>query len=235
MLINLRNALMAGKRKPTAKDYVQSGLVAMWDGIENAGWGVHDPNATEWKDLVGSYDLVQTQTAKITWDDDSCVFALNTDMYNSDFSTGYNAVLNGTWTAECVFSVTSTTSLNASIFGLGGNRTLWIFTNASTTIQSDKLANATLTDIGEGNLGQKNHVVATGDGRVYVNGVLYTQRATSTTARTGDTRIRFGLLPDFYSSGLVGHIFGNRFSTRNFTSAEIAANYAIDKERFGLP
>lgn len=23
----------------TAKDYVQDGLVAMWDGIENAGWG----------------------------------------------------------------------------------------------------------------------------------------------------------------------------------------------------
>ena len=41
MLINLRNALMAGKRTPTAKDYVQDGLVAMWDGIENAGWGTH--------------------------------------------------------------------------------------------------------------------------------------------------------------------------------------------------
>jgi hypothetical protein len=36
----------------TAKDYIQDGLVAMWDGIENAGWGVHDPNATVWKDLV---------------------------------------------------------------------------------------------------------------------------------------------------------------------------------------
>ena len=35
---------------PTAKDYVQDGLIAMWDGVENAGWGVHDPNATVWKD-----------------------------------------------------------------------------------------------------------------------------------------------------------------------------------------
>ena len=26
----------------TAKDYAQNGLLAMWDGIENAGWGVHD-------------------------------------------------------------------------------------------------------------------------------------------------------------------------------------------------
>ena len=49
MLINLRNALMAGKRTPTAKDYVQDGLLALWDGIENAGWGTHDVNATTWK------------------------------------------------------------------------------------------------------------------------------------------------------------------------------------------
>ena len=37
MLINLRNGMMAGG-KPTARDYVQDGLIAMWDGIENVGW-----------------------------------------------------------------------------------------------------------------------------------------------------------------------------------------------------
>ena len=42
---------------PTARDYIQDGLIAMWDGIENAGWGVHNPNATEWKDLVGDNDI----------------------------------------------------------------------------------------------------------------------------------------------------------------------------------
>ena len=42
---------------PTARDYIQDGLVAMWDGIENAGWGIHDPNATTWKDLVGDNDI----------------------------------------------------------------------------------------------------------------------------------------------------------------------------------
>ena len=41
----------------TAKDYVQDGLIAMWDGIENTGWGVHDPNATTWKDLIGGAEL----------------------------------------------------------------------------------------------------------------------------------------------------------------------------------
>ena len=36
----------------SARSYVNDGLIAMWDGIENAGWGVHDANATSWKDLV---------------------------------------------------------------------------------------------------------------------------------------------------------------------------------------
>ena len=52
---------MMMKTMPTAKDYVQYGLLAIWDGIENAGWGLHDPNATEWKQLMTSstdYDLV---------------------------------------------------------------------------------------------------------------------------------------------------------------------------------
>ena len=52
-----RPVLGVHRMKPliyTAQDYVQSGLLAMWDGIENAGWGAHDANATVWKDLVGT-------------------------------------------------------------------------------------------------------------------------------------------------------------------------------------
>lgn len=43
------------KREYTARDYVQDGLVGLWDGIENAGWGVHDSNATSWVDLTGTF------------------------------------------------------------------------------------------------------------------------------------------------------------------------------------
>ncbi|MBR2355252.1 MAG: sigma-70 family RNA polymerase sigma factor [Kiritimatiellae bacterium] len=37
--------------------YVASGLVAQWDGIDNAGRGVHSAAPTVWKDLVGSGDV----------------------------------------------------------------------------------------------------------------------------------------------------------------------------------
>ena len=40
----------------SAKDYVKDNLVAMWDGIENIGWGQHDNNTSIWKDLIGERD-----------------------------------------------------------------------------------------------------------------------------------------------------------------------------------
>ena len=38
----------------TASQYVQDGLVAQWDGIENAGAGLHDDKTNVWTDLTGN-------------------------------------------------------------------------------------------------------------------------------------------------------------------------------------
>ena len=38
----------------TAASYVQNGLVGQWDGIENAGAGLHDATAVYWTDLTGN-------------------------------------------------------------------------------------------------------------------------------------------------------------------------------------
>ena len=35
------------------QSYVQEGLVTQFDGIDNAGTGVHDPSAAKWIDLKG--------------------------------------------------------------------------------------------------------------------------------------------------------------------------------------
>lgn len=42
---------------PTAADYIQDGLVNLWDAVENADWGVHTDYATSWTDLVGGFIL----------------------------------------------------------------------------------------------------------------------------------------------------------------------------------
>ena len=33
---------LGGKKAPTAKDYLQDGLIAMWDGIENVDWNTQE-------------------------------------------------------------------------------------------------------------------------------------------------------------------------------------------------
>ena len=61
MMLGARTAAWAksGGGVPTARDYVQDGLIAMWDGIENAGWGVHNQNERSiWVDLVGGHNMV---------------------------------------------------------------------------------------------------------------------------------------------------------------------------------
>lgn len=66
MLINLRNALMAGKR--WKNPYVTDGLVAMYDAEWNVGGGVHDASATVWKDLAGACDL-SVDLTQAEWND----------------------------------------------------------------------------------------------------------------------------------------------------------------------
>ena len=56
----------------SASQYVQDGLLACWDGFENAGADAHDASATVWKDLVAGREF---NLYNVTVEDDSMVFA----------------------------------------------------------------------------------------------------------------------------------------------------------------
>ena len=43
--------------KPTAKDYIQDGLIAMWDGVENVAWEQHSDQLEQWNDLINGMAL----------------------------------------------------------------------------------------------------------------------------------------------------------------------------------
>ena len=47
--------------------YVQRGLVAQYDGIDNAGTGSHDSSATTWKNLTGDDSLDGTCADELSW------------------------------------------------------------------------------------------------------------------------------------------------------------------------
>jgi hypothetical protein len=207
----------------------------MWDGIENAGWGVHDPSATVWKDLSGNgNDLTQTGTVNTTWENDACVFDNNRGMGMSSFPVAKDAVLSKNWTLEVVFSITSTDTLNGSLFGLGtsSERVLWVFVNDATEITSALYQNTTGIPGGKKTLNQTNHLAITGDGRVYVNGEFYSQRVSSTN-EPNKTVFNIGNLPGFRAY-MIGKINAIRFGGENLSAEEITHNYEIDKARFGL-
>lgn len=57
---------------PTAADYVQSGLVNFWDGIENADWGIHtDDKSIGWVDLAGNAANIVLTDTTVFWESTS--------------------------------------------------------------------------------------------------------------------------------------------------------------------
>lgn len=101
-MVAVRGAMFSGGAKLSAKSYVQDGLVAMWDGIENAGWGVHDAAATTWADLTGNgYNLtVGTQSS----------FTTNSLLYSSVVAKGAayrNSTIGGVLQCEICCDITS--------------------------------------------------------------------------------------------------------------------------------
>ena len=56
------------KRGLTAQSYVQDGLVALYDGIENAGVGQHSENTKTWVDLTGNGND-GTCATELSWSD----------------------------------------------------------------------------------------------------------------------------------------------------------------------
>ena len=96
-------ALMVAMAQPgmadgvAASSYIQNGLVACWDGIENAGAGTHDAGATVWKDIVRGYEFSLTG---VTVDADRMTFAGNATSYGALSAAGtaatFGAAMNGT-------------------------------------------------------------------------------------------------------------------------------------------
>ena len=64
LVIVVVNPAIAGG---AARLYVQRGLVAAYDGIDNAGTGSHDSSATTWKNLAGDTSLDGTCANELSW------------------------------------------------------------------------------------------------------------------------------------------------------------------------
>ena len=229
-------------KKWTARDYVQDGLVAMWDGIENAGWGVHDPNAVVWKDLSGNgYDATLGRF---------CSFGDNYCATDGGISAvGYATSRTEKWADDIVHmeavgssqDVTKTVcfvgcnvihadNVSSNIKGIGIGTTDGIWTG--------KVNNGKTGFGGYTLVNDKIYSISTewaSSGAVCINGEILTKN--NTTA----AYLNAGGSLTIFNSGYTAYstppmkVFSVRLYSRALTAAEIATNYEIDKIRFNLP
>ena len=233
MLINLRNAMLSGgKRTPTAADYIQDGLVALWDGIENAGWGQHDPNATVWKDLVGSYDISLNSNA--SWSNDHIII------------NGYS----GAAAAACPSSVEGKT-IEVVCQHNYYNSSAWQYlvsvygANSRPRQFAAFRGNSSAASVGGGyyhryfdsaSSSRAASISSFSPDLAYEDGVpKITTQASAYGSNGGVVTLGASSPSDRASFQFRGNCFSIRVYNTNLTQSEILANYAVDKARFNLP
>lgn len=216
--------------------YVTDGLVAMWDGEWNAGGGVHDANASGLKNLAsdGVLDISLNDSYTIT--DNSVIFSGGygiADKYDFTGKTG------------------ATISILASYKAIGLNANGWSFSGVqqrlaayhdggawylSTRYNPPKITDSYIVDTVyryDFVWDVSNQIVA-----VYKNGALV--GSATDNPDLGNPANHFRMMA--YGSGsdtslmtFSGNVFNCMVYAKALSAAEIAHNYAIDKERFGLP
>lgn len=217
---------------PTARDYIQDGLVAMWDGIENAGWGIHDPNATVWKDLSGNgYDIPLTSNAIV----DGNAMRMKTAGI-TDYGLGRVQITGGKsqWFLESCLKYKSTSG-SKTILCVGpitsANSTPCLVVKNNMYFEWNYYYNKTIAVFTEGRV----LTVSANTREGYVNAEPISGNSQDTWGFTQDWVCIAG---DSRNQGYAlggSSIHNVRIYSRALTAEEIQHNYNIDKRRFNLP
>lgn len=204
---------------PTAADYIQDGLIAMWDAIENVGWGRHDSYTLVWRDLVGTHDL--HSDGKITsWGIDKSIIhgnAHGSGWIGQNFEVGgqlcYDVCLGDFGNGAYVFGAPFSGGVRPSV-----TRSFIIWGSGPSYMSNPRLPSNT------------NITVNFGDG-VYLDSEKV---AAIRGPASGITSRPFGIGYYYTSMTVDMEVRCFRLYNRTLTPEEIAYNYSIDKMRFGL-
>lgn len=215
-----------------SSSYVQSGLIAQWDGIDNAGTGTHDPNATVWKDLKGSLDM--TLTTKGRWN------ILGNALHVNGMGAQGTSAAPAYKTIEIVFKMSKmngqvlfASGLKSRIVALdprdSAEKQVYFNGNGSSggndkcfkwTLDTEALCTAAAT-YADDNVAN-----------VYCDGTVRDDGNHANNWLVGDAKVAVGgrLLNESYP--WFGEIYAIRLYDTVLTAKEIAANAAIDRARF---
>ncbi len=223
----------------TARSYVQNGLIAQWDGVENAGYGVHVSSTNKWVDVVGGRAF--TLYGATTVGDDRMTFAGATSSYGelsaADTTATFTAARNGT--LEIVYRATSTAETQfmlQSSTGNSNNKSLTFSIWKTTSIIAASGTASAKSPIFTFTSGTATNLVAVryssgGTVNAVANGTPLVSPSDNYwgTDSTGKTFLGKRLSN---ASPFGGSIYCIRLYNRQLTDDEIAANQAIDSLRF---
>ncbi len=235
-------ALMVAMAQPgmadgiAASSYVQNGLVACWDGIENAGAGTHDAGATVWKDIVGGYEFALTG---VTVDADRMTFAGNATSYGALSAAGtaatFGAAMNGT--LEIVY-VTRDNSVSQILlqtprdsvgmaFGdiISGTTHILVSYNGAVAQPAFDFSSGVVTNSVSVRYTSGAPVSAR------ANGAALSRLNTGNLSGEGTETI-IGTRINKQNSHFPGSIYCIRLYNRQLTDVEIAYNNVVDQARF---
>ena len=227
LALKAQNWRAAKKSGPTARDYVQDGLLGMWDAIENVGWGQHDSSSRTWVDIVGGNNLSLVDS--FVFDDASLIMTPP----ESGYATLSRAT---TWrTAEVVFRAQA--PVGQCVISPNRNGDRWMIEYQEGRFDTGNINNPNNIRVGAGYLpGSYAHVGFTKDANGNTTAGFYN----GAPANDGIYNDWFGQGSKNFGGTLLnnryfrGEFFSVRMYTRELTAAEVAANYTVDKARFGL-
>ena len=219
-----------------ASSYVQSGLVACWDGIENVGRGVHDGSATVWKDIVRGYEFSLTG---VTVDADRMTFAGNATSYGALSAAGtaatFGAAMSGTLEVvyvsrngasnQILLQTPVDVGMAFGFFKNGNDYCIYPYSGSSSPpafpFDSGAITNSVSVRFTSG-----SPISAMANGsNVPSNG------RTGAWTATGDETI-VGTRTSKANNHFPGSIYCIRLYSRQLTDGEIAYNNVVDQARF---
>lgn len=225
------------KSEYTTDDYIQDGLIAMYDGKNNTGLG-HDDTSKVWVDLSGNgHD--GTIIGDINWNDDSLSFNGTTNAVNlgridlQDITMEIIVLDEGVNTDDDVTYVANYENGGYGLEKMGKKLAMTIFVNSK--YQYLYLPNAFVAN-------KKYSLSGSYSGnklKLYELGILQNQSDLSGSLGMpqNDTVMMIGANPGGtspVSDFLKGKVYSVRIYNRALSEEEVKQNYTVDKVRFGL-
>ena len=244
MLINLRNALMAGKRTPTAKDYICD--LRNFNAAENIGYGQHGTGNT-WVDLISGE--VATVNEDCEWHDKflrrtvrnsgaGYMASISEDSYSRGIVRKFmtievvvKATAYGFVYCEQSYNATNQNKWNQHAYIWTQDNKIYLGHYSAVSCQtiSDP---ATYCFIQETDADGNYTTIAAYRNGVQQSGAAWTSYFSSNivVALGGGGKSNSG-----QGRAILGDLYAVRTSSRALTAQEIAANYALDQIILGIP